>query len=320
MFRSRYRLDRENLLYRRVKLTFKQSLVRFSVGLIISLVLATAYGVGFKAVIGSPKEKLLETQLAQVKQNYTLLEEKFNILDGELMEIAVSENNVYRPVLKMDTLAASFRKSGFGGSNKYEELEGYENSDLMKSAMLRLDELERKAYIQSMSFEDIIPVLNDWKSSIDHVPLIQPVRVGIPLGEGIRFRNDHPVLHVSRWHYGQDFRAPSGTKVYATGAGKVTKAAWTPYGFGNRIEIDHGFGYKSIYAHLSGFNVKAGQMVQRGDLLGFSGSTGISSGPHMHYEVHLNGKVQNPNEYFGNNLTVREYKDMIVTLQSDTIR
>ena len=114
------------------------------------------------------------------------------------------------------------------------------------------------------------------------------------------------MLHVSRWHYGQDFRSPVGTEVFATGAGIVTKASWTPYGFGNRIEIDHGYGYKTIYAHLSAFNVERGDRIQRGDLIGLSGSTGVSSGPHLHYEMHLTARIINPMYFFNDDLTESE--------------
>jgi murein DD-endopeptidase MepM/ murein hydrolase activator NlpD len=320
MLRKRYQLDREKLLFRQIRLTFKERLVRFSIGLFISLILATAYGLGFKAIFGSPKEQLLNEELSELQYKYKLLQKDFDRIDNNLAELAAVENNVYRPVLDLDTLAESFRLSGFGGSKRYGELEGYENSELMINASRRLNLLERKAYVQSMSFEEIIPTAEDWKNRLEHIPYIQPVKVNIPLGEGIKFRDDHPVLHVSRWHYGQDFRAPNGTKVYATGSGIVTKAAWTPYGFGNRIEIDHGYGFKTIYGHLSEFLVEPGQEIQRGDLIALSGSTGVSSGPHLHYEIHYNGKVQNPLYFFNDDLSLGEYNEMIKSLKSDTTR
>ena len=319
MFRKRYSLDRENLLFRQVRLSFRQKLKRFAIGLSVSLVLAILYGLAFKASLGSPKEKRLEQELESIKYKYSLLESDFTKLDETLGEIAVVENNTYRPVLGMDTLPGSFRESGFGGSKKYEELEGYMNSALMTYSMKRLNEIQKKAYVQSKSFEEIIPVAETWKNKLDHIPFIRPVEVGIPLGEGIKFRENHPVLNISRWHYGQDFSSPVGTEVFATGAGVVTKAAWTPYGFGNRIEINHGYGYKTLYGHLSGFNVEVGDTVTRGDMIGFSGSTGVSSGPHLHYEVHLNGRPINPLYYFHNDLTGDEYLEMIATLESDTI-
>jgi murein DD-endopeptidase MepM/ murein hydrolase activator NlpD len=320
MLRKRYQLDKENLLFKRVRLTFKEKLIRFSLALTISLLLALAYGLGFKSLFGSPKQYILETELKELQFKFELLQDDFNRIDESLIDIALAENNIYRPVLDMDTLAQSFRMSGFGGSKRYEELEGYLNSNMMISASRRLNELERKTYVQSKSFEDIIPGAEDWKNKLDHLPWIQPVKVTIPLGEGVKFRDDHPVLHVSRWHYGQDFRSPNGTEVIATGSGVVTKAAWTPYGFGNRVEIDHGYGFKTIYAHLSEFFVEPGHLLQRGDLIALSGSTGISSGPHLHYEIHYNGKVQNPLYFFNDDLTLMEWNNMIQVLESDSLR
>lgn len=320
MLGKRYSLDRENLIFKQLKLSFKQKLGRLAFVLSVSLVLGALYGLGFKEIFGSPKELRLENELEMIRNSYSLLENDFLRLDNALKNIAAVENNTYRPVLGLDTLPETFRKSGFGGSRKYDELEGYQNSDIMTAAMKSLNELQRKTYVQSKSFEEIIPVAESWKHKLDHIPFIQPVMVGIPLGEGVRYRDDHPVLHVSRWHYGQDFRSPVGTDVFATGAGVVTKAAWTPYGFGNRIEIDHGYGYKTIYGHLSAFNVKKGDRVQRGDLIGLSGSSGISSGPHLHYEVHLNGRIINPLFFFNDDLSSSEYQKMIKKLEADTAR
>lgn len=319
ILRKKYLLDKEKLLYRQVRLSFREKLVRIFFGLVLSLVLATFYGIGFKNLFGSPKEKMLEAQVEELRYKYSLLVEDFNIIDKSLVGIVGAEDNIFRPVLDMETLTESFRQTGAGGSKKYEELEGYENSAIMISATRYLDELIRRTYVQSKSFEEIIPVAEDWKNRIEHIPYIRPVNVTIPLGDGIKFRN-HPVLGISRWHYGQDFSAPPGTKVYATGSGLITKAAWTPYGFGNRVEINHGYGFKTIYGHLSGFNVETGQEVQRGDLIGLSGSTGVSSGPHLHYEIHYNGKVQNPLYFFDDNITMTEYNSMINALICDTLR
>jgi murein DD-endopeptidase MepM/ murein hydrolase activator NlpD len=282
--------------------------------------LGTGYTLLFKHFFGSPKETRLTAELDEYRFRYKLLENDFSRVDNALTQIAGAEDNVYRPVLDMEQLSETFRQSGYGGSKKYEELEGYSNSELMIKAARELDELLRKTYVQSKSFEEIIPEAEDWKRKIEHIPYIRPVKVTIPLGEGIRYRDEHPVLGISRWHYGQDFSAPIGTKVYATGAGTVVKSAWTPYGFGNRIEIDHGYGFTSIYGHLSGFNCEVGDIVKRGDMIGFSGSTGVSSGPHLHYEIHYNGKAQNPLYFFEDDLTLDEYFEMISAMDADTLK
>lgn len=316
MGRGRYLLDKERLLFRRVRLSVRQKFAKFFAYLFVSLLLTGMYLPLFNHFFGSPKEKRLSSEIEELKFKYHLIQSDFEEASKSLKMIAAAEDNVYRPILDMEPLAESFRQSGYGGSMKYDELEGYENSGLIINAARSLDELLRKTYIQSKSFEEIVPEAEGWKRKLEHIPYIQPVRVNILLGDGIEFRDEHPVLGISRWHYGQDFRAPLETKVYATGSGKVVKASWNPFGFGNRIEVDHGYGFTTIYGHLSSFNVVDGQEVTRGELIGFSGNTGVSSGPHLHYEIHYNGKAQNPLYFFDDDLSLEEYYEMISALNA----
>ena len=311
MVRRRYYLDRESLQYERVRFSVRQKFSRSLKFILISVPVALFWIVIFILLTGSPKEKLLQSEIEKMKLNYSLLAIDFENATSILDDIAASEDNIYRPVLDMPLLTESFRESGFGGTSKYDEMAGYNNSGLMISTASMLDRLVRRTYVQSKSFEEIIPEASDWKKRVDHLPYIKPVRVNISLGEGVHFRESHPVLGVPRWHHGQDFYAPPGTKVYATGNGVVTKSSWNPYGFGNMIEIDHGFGFTSIYGHLSGFNIEECDLVKRGQLIGFSGSTGISSGPHLHYEIHYNGSVQNPLYFFDDDLTLDEFSEML---------
>ncbi|MBN1387278.1 MAG: M23 family metallopeptidase [Bacteroidales bacterium] len=319
MLRKKYLLDQKELIYKEYRLPFTQKLARFILGLVVSAILATGYGIIFKHLFGSPKEKKLQTELEEIQYKYKLLENEFENIGHELADIAVAEDNVYRPVFDMEKISSSFRQSGFGGTRKYTELEGYENTDILLSATKKVDELLRRTYIQSRSFDEIIPIASDWKNKIEHIPFIRPVNVNIPLGEGLKFREKHPVLGSPRWHYGQDFQSPTGTEVFATGTGVVTRAGWSPYGFGNMVEIDHGYGFKTIYGHLQSVEVTEGQTVVRGGRIGLSGSTGISSGPHLHYEIHYNGKVQNPLYFFDDDLTMEEYNKMINALSNGDI-
>jgi murein DD-endopeptidase MepM/ murein hydrolase activator NlpD len=320
MVRRRYYLDSESLQYRRVRFSVRQKFSRSIKFILISVPVAAFWIVIFLLLTGSPKERYLQSEVENLKLRYSLLFSDFEKAETILGDIASSEDNIYRPVLDLPLLTESFRESGFGGTSKYDEMEGYDYSDLMISASSRLNSLIRRTYVQSKSFEEIIPEASDWKKRVDHLPYIMPVRVNISLGEGVRFRESHPVLGVPRWHHGQDFYAPPGTKVYATGNGVVTKASWNPHGFGNRIEIDHGYGFTSIYGHLSGFNVEVGDSVRRGHLIGFSGNTGISSGPHLHYEIHYNGLVQNPLYFFDDDLSLEEFYEMISAVaESDSL-
>jgi len=314
MLRKKYLLDKNELVYKEYRLSFKQKLARFTLILVASIVLAGAYGLVFKHFFGSPKEKKLQSSLDEIRYRYQLLENDFDAIEHELWSMAAAEDNVYRPIFDMEKIPPSFRQPAYGGTKKYEELEGFENSDIIISARKRVDELLRKTYIQSRSFDDIIPLASDWNNKLSHIPFIRPVNVNIPLGDGLKFREIHPVLGSPRWHHGQDFLAPAGTDVFATGAGVVARAGWSPFGFGNMVEIDHGYGFITIYGHLKTVEVTEGQSVKRGDRIGLSGSTGISSGPHLHYEIHYNGKVQNPLHFFDDDLTMEEYNEMITAL------
>lgn len=318
MARTRYFFDEKELVYKEIQPSFAHRLLKFLLIFVFSLILAGGYGIGFKYFFGSPKENRLQSDMDEIKYKYNLLSKDFVRIERDLTEVASVEDNVYRPVFNMEQIPSSFRQSGYGGTRKYTTLEGYENSGLMISATRTVDELVRKTYIQSRSFEEIIPLASEWKDSISHIPFVRPVNVNIPLGDGLKFREKHPVLGSPQWHYGQDFTAPSGTEVFATGDGKVIRARWSPYGFGNVVELAHGYGFNTIYGHLSAVKVSRGQEVKRGELLGLSGSTGISSGPHLHYEIHYNGRVQNPLYFFDDDLTMDEYNRMIDVFHEGT--
>ena len=171
--------------------------------------------------------------------------------------------------------------------------------------------LKSMATVQKESFKTIAERSVEWRREIDHFPGISPVSVKFRLGDGFKWRTVHPVLGTPRMHNGQDFEVPYGTDVYATGDGKVIESGWNSGGFGNCIVIDHGYGFQTVYGHLSNIKVVAGQNVKRGDLIGISGNSGISSGPHLHYQVEQFGKHKNPINFFNNDVTVEEYNEMI---------
>jgi murein DD-endopeptidase MepM/ murein hydrolase activator NlpD len=229
--------------------------------------------------------------------------------------LEMSDENRYRPVLDMDTVPQSFRNMGTGGVNKFDELEGYDNSLMMISFRKKVEDLRNRTTIQYESFRAIDETKDEWKREMEYLPMISPVNVIYRLGDGLKFRDKHPVLGTPQWHHGQDFSTPYGTEVFATGSGKVIEAGWSG-GFGNCIVIDHGYGYRSTYGHLSNIRVSTGMNVKRGDKIGLTGSTGTSSGPHLHYQIDLFGQYKNPLYYFNNDLSEDEYFEMIQTLTS----
>ena len=209
------------------------------------------------------------------------------------------------------------RKAGFGGVNRYTELEGYENSDIVIQTARKLDQITREVYVQSKSYDELIKLATNKEKMLASIPAIQPISNKdlrrTASGWGWRI---HPIYKIRKFHYGMDFTAPRGTPVYATGDGVVKRVIRSRRGYGNQILIDHGYGYVTQYAHLNGFNVKKGQHVKRGDVIGFVGNTGLSTAPHLHYGVLYNGKYVNPINYYFNDLTADEYEKMVTLSQN----
>jgi murein DD-endopeptidase MepM/ murein hydrolase activator NlpD len=243
---------------------------------------------------------------------FSILDERMDQVGTVISDLQERDDNIYRVIFESDPLPASVREAGFGGANRYSKLEGYENSDLIKSTAGRLDRLTKQVYVQSKSFDDIVEMAKDKKEFLASIPAIQPVANENlrRMASGYGWRLD-PFTKAPKMHYGMDFSAESGTPVYSTGDGKVLRADSKASGFGNHIRIDHGYGYITIYAHLNDYNVQQGQTVKRGDLIGYVGNTGRSRGPHLHYEVHLNGERLNPVNFYYGELSAEEYNTII---------
>ena len=315
MSSRKYFLDLTDLQYKRVRLPWKKRLIRFTLGALFSVTVTLLYTAIINGMFGSPKEKSLSQEIEGIKLQYSLMGREIDNSVKILDDLERSDGHRYRPVLDMDSIPSSIRNMGFGGIIRFEELEGYDNSAMMLSFRTKIEEIRNRSTIQYESFKAIEEKKNEWKREMEYLPMISPVNVIYRLGDGMKFREKHPVLGTPQWHHGQDFNAPYGTQVYATGSGKVIEAGWDS-GFGNCIVIDHGYGYRSTYGHLSKISVNAGLNVKRGDMVGFSGSTGTSTGPHLHYQIDLFGQHKNPLYYFNNDLSEEEYFEMIQTLTS----
>jgi len=274
------------------------------------------YGTFYENIFGSPKEKLLKAQIENLKLQYSLIGRELDNSMASLNSLKLSDDKRYRPILDMDSVPESYRQAGFGGVDRYQDLAGFENSDLLISYKSKLDDIKNRATIQSESFKTINERSVEWKREMDHFPGISPVSVKFRLGDGLKWRTVHPVLGTSRPHNGQDFEVPYGTEVVATGDGTVIESGFNSGGFGNMIVIDHGYGLQTVYGHLSNIKVVKGQNVKRGELIGISGNTGLTSGPHLHYQVEQFGSHKNPINFFNNDLTAEEYNDMIQAFES----
>ncbi|AFU67808.1 membrane-associated peptidase M23B NlpD-like protein [Psychroflexus torquis ATCC 700755] len=313
MSQVKYYYDSDTLSYRKIepKKGKKFALViLFLLGIIAtSFILALVY-INIPSV-ETPKEKAYKREVENMKFQYELLNKRMEDVVSVLKNVEERDNNIYRVYFEANPISIEQRKSGFGGINRYKDLEGYENSEIIVEATESLDKLSKRVVIQSKSLDEIAALAKNKEALLASIPAIQPVKNDdlkrMASGYGIRM---HPILKYRKMHNGMDFSAPSNTEIFATGNATVKKAKRTS-GFGNLIVLDHGFGYETYYAHLSKFNVKPGQKVKRGEIIGHVGNTGLSTAPHLHYEVHKNGKVVNPINFYHGDLTAEEYDIML---------
>jgi murein DD-endopeptidase MepM/ murein hydrolase activator NlpD len=260
----------------------------------------------------SPKEKILNREIKQLSSQYEVVQDKLQQVELVLDDIQERDDNIYRVIFEADPIPKSIRKAGYGGVNRYQDLSGYNNAELIISTAKKIDQITKQLYIQSKSFDNIIELAKNKADMLASMPAIQPVSnkdlSRMASGYGYRI---HPIYKTKKFHAGMDFSAKTGTPIYATGDGKISKVRKSRRGYGNHVIIDHGFGYKTLYAHMSRYIVKRGQKVNRGDVIGYVGSSGTSVAPHLHYEVHKDGKKINPINFYYNDLTPDQYEKIL---------
>ena len=297
--------------YDRVYPTFRQRIVNFLKRLFVGMGLGAGSFILLIWIFGSPSEKDLRIENSRLLAQYNVLSRRLDEALGVMQGIQQRDDNLYRVVLQADPVADAVRKAGYGGTNRYEELMDMANSDLVVSTTQKMDMLNRQLYIQSKSFDEVVDLFKNHDEMLKCIPAIQPVANKnlkyTASGYGMRI---DPIYKTAKFHNGMDFSANIGTPVYATGDGVIKKAGWQS-GYGKIIVVSHGFGYETWYAHLNKYNVRVGQKVVRGEVIGEVGNTGKSTGPHLHYEVHLKGKVVNPVNYYFMDLSAEEYDQMI---------
>ena len=312
MSKVKFRYNPETLSYDKIETGFKYHASRVLFYTLFGAVLGGFFFVLFYIFIPSPEEKKVVRENKRILAQIDKMSKDLDLFSEVLDDIARRDENIYRVIFRADSIPNSIRKAGFGGVNKYESLEDLENADLVISTAKKLDIVMKQAYVQSKSFDEVEELVRDHEKLIKCTPAIMPISnkdlKRTASGWGYRI---HPIYKTRKFHSGMDFSAPIGTDIYATGDGKISKITRERTGYGNRIEIDHGFGYKTLYAHLDGFNVRKGQKVKRGDVIGFVGNSGTSTAPHLHYEVHVKNKKVNPSHYYFNDLTADEYEEMI---------
>jgi len=256
-----------------------------------------------------PKTAILKRQNADWNTRIDRLSQQLDHHDEKLGMLEVRDDKIYRSVYGLDEIPSAVRLSGFAGDPQYESLEGTS----LQYIVQRVDVMEKRAYIQSISFDEVAAVQQTAGDMAAHIPAISPIstdpstyRFTSPFG----FRSD-PITGVSKRHTGVDFACDVGNPIYATGDGVVTKVAHERKGYGNHVEIDHGFGYRSRYAHMDDISVEEGQRVTRGDYIGTTGRSGRVTGPHLHYEILYRKDYVNPSLYLDLDIPAKDYYEMV---------
>ena len=309
MPKAKYYFNTDSLKYEKVVVSFKKRFWRvigwLSSALVFgSIVLLIAYN-----FLDSPKEKQLKREINEMELQYDLLQQRMNLADAVLKDLQQRDDQIYRVIFEAEPIPAEVREAGYGGINRYKELEGYDNSELMTETSRKVDKLSRQIYIQSKSYDEVFQLVKQKTVMLASIPGIQPVSMKGParVASGFGYRI-HPIYKTPMMHEGIDFTAPIGTEIYATGNGVVAKTEYNGRGYGNNVVINHGFGYSTLYGHMSRFNVRPGQRVNRGDIIGYVGNTGSSTGPHVHYEVLKGSSKIDPINFFFNDLSPDEYE------------
>ena len=317
MAKVKYYYDSDTLSYRRIEQ---------SKGYISKVILFTAFSVCIVMFLGfivlsqflkTPDQLAQERELENLKLNYDLLNKRLDESSAILGQLQQRDNNIYRAYFEANPIPEEQRKAGFGGVNRYRYLDGYDNSQLVKSVTKKIDVLSKQMVVQSKSLDEIVSLAKEKETMLASIPAIMPIRKEdlSYVASGYKWRM-HPILKIRKFHKGMDFKAATGTPIYASGNGRVSLAQRSAT-FGKVVYIDHGFGYRTIYAHMSKIATRRGRKVKRGDIIGYVGNTGRSVGSHLHYEVHKNGIALNPINFYYGDLTPEEFLAMQIASEEE---
>jgi murein DD-endopeptidase MepM/ murein hydrolase activator NlpD len=306
----KYYYDTENLAYRKIKPKKAKSLGYAALFLIASALFGF---LSFVVLLNTPyfettKDRAQAREIENLKINYKILDKKIDELDGVLSNVEERDNNIYRVYFNNAPISQMSKKKGIITKERFKELLDANNEQLVSNTTNRVDLISKRLAIQSKSLDEILKLSKAKEKFLSSLPAIQPVKNEQlrRMASGFGYRSD-PFTKTRKMHNGMDFTAPTGTPVFATGDGVIARADNTASGFGNHIVIRHGYGYETLYAHLSRYNKRVGQRVNRGDIIGYVGSTGRSEAPHCHYEVHKNGNAINPINFYYGNISAVEY-------------
>lgn len=312
MAKIKYHYNTHTLKYERVEISAWKRTLRIlgflSTAVVFALIIiAFAY-----TYLDSPKEKQLKREIAILGLQYDNLKSRMKQMDVVLSDLQDRDDNIYRVIFEAEPIPLDVRKAGFGGIDRYKDLESYSYSDIMVETTQKLDKVAHQLYIQSKSYDELTRLVKNKNQMLSSIPAIQPIANQNlkHVGSGFGYRI-HPIYKTTKMHTGMDFTAPIGVEIYATGDGLVMGEEHNMRGYGRYVRINHGFGYSSLYAHMSRVVVRPGQKVKRGQIIGYVGNTGASTAPHCHYEVRKNNVPINPINFYYNDLSPEEFEKML---------
>ncbi len=314
MAKIKYYYDTETCKYERVK-TRTSDVILNALGILsLTVVIAIVFIVLWTNYFPSPKELVQENKIEETQYYLEYFKKEVTALEENVARVENRDDNIYRKVLGAEPIDKSVRDAGVGGADRYADIKDKDviHSDMIVGLHEQIDKLKRKLYIESKSQDEVVHLAEMKEKQNAAIPAIQPVSneklLALASGYGLRI---HPIYKVKKMHTGIDFAAAIGTPIYATADGTIEEVSVRFSGYGKMVVIDHGFGYKTRYAHMHDFVVRNAQNVKRGELIGYVGNTGLSTAPHLHYEVLLNDVHINPVHYFFNDLTPAEYEKVI---------
>jgi murein DD-endopeptidase MepM/ murein hydrolase activator NlpD len=317
MKKIKYFYNTQTLKYEKLVVSARVKIMRI-LGFVSAAVVT---GVIFLSVayefLDSPKEKMLRNDLNHMKEDYDGLQSRITELKAQLDELQHRDNEIYRVIFEAAPISDSVRAGFSINHSEIRKLQAQPTENIVKSTALKLEELTNRLKAQEESYKEIDALIQNKQKMLASIPAIQPVanKDLNRIASGFGYRID-PIYKTMKFHQGLDFTAPVGTPIYATGDGRVEDASFSDVGYGNHVIINHGYGYKTLYAHMVRIKAKRGQQVNRGDVIGWVGSTGKSTGPHCHYEVSKNGMKVDPVYFFYNDLTPEQFDRMLKLARS----
>lgn len=312
MKKIKYYYNANTLRYEKLETSLQAKLLRIFGFIAAAFVTAALISIVAFQFIGSPKEKLLQRKNERLGDKYAEMNDRLKSMQQQMQELEKRDNHVYRAIFEANPIPDSIRAKELEKQSEAASVEGMSDNELVSSISTTINNLSSRIGTQEKSYDEIDNLLKNKEKLLSHTPAIQPVsnKDLERIASGFGYRID-PIYKTIKMHEGLDFTAPTGTPIYATADGIVTTAGNTNDGFGNHVVINHGFGYETLYGHMKKVKSKAGQLVKRGEVIGYVGSTGKSTGPHCHYEVHKNGQKINPVYFFYNDLSAEQFDRLL---------